>query len=72
MWFGERWVTSVFDLFEDNTRYFPALLPVIDAEDPAEVLAAGGTPTLAELRLHNGTIWRWNRPVYDIVDGTLT
>ncbi len=70
VWFGERWVTSVFDLFEENTRYFPALLPVIDAEDPAEVLAAGGTPTLAELRLHNGTIWRWNRPVYDIVDGT--
>jgi hypothetical protein len=24
---------------------------------------------LTELRLHNGTIWRWNRPVYDLVDG---
>jgi gamma-glutamyl:cysteine ligase YbdK (ATP-grasp superfamily) len=70
VWFGERWVTSVFDLFEENTRYFPALLPVVDDEDPVAVLDAGGTPTLAELRLHNGTIWRWNRPVYDIVDGT--
>ena len=25
-------------------------------------------PKLTELRLHNGTVWRWNRPVYDVVD----
>src|SRR5918993_1367591 len=30
VWFGERWITSVFDLFEENVRYFPALLPVAD------------------------------------------
>ena len=69
VWFGERWITSVFDLFEENTTYFPALLPVIDDEDPVAVLEAGGTPSLHELRLHNGTVWRWNRPVYDTVNG---
>ncbi len=69
VWFGERWITSVFDLFEENVRYFPALLPITDDEDPLEVLEAGGTPELAELRLHNGTIYRWNRPVYDIAGG---
>src|SRR5687767_11220658 len=69
VWFGERWITSVFDLFEENVRYFPALLPVTDEEDPLEVLESGGTPQLAELRLHNGTIYRWNRPVYDIANG---
>lgn len=69
VWFGERWINSIFDLFEENVRYFPALLPVLDDEDPLEVLEAGGTPTLAELRLHNGTIYRWNRPVYDVVAG---
>ncbi|TIC88564.1 glutamate--cysteine ligase [Nocardioides sp. GY 10113] len=69
VWFGERWITSVFDLFEENVRYFPALLPVTDEEDPLTVLEAGGTPTLSELRLHNGTIYRWNRPVYDIRNG---
>lgn len=31
---------------------------------------AGATPTLSELRLLNGTVWRWNRPAYDVVDGT--
>lgn len=69
VWFGERWVTSVFDLFEENVRYFPALLPITDEEDPLAVLEGGGTPNLAELRLHNGTIYRWNRPVYDIAGG---
>jgi hypothetical protein len=69
VWFGERWVTSIFDLFEENVRYFPALLPVCDAEDPVEVLARGDAPQLAELKLHNGTIYRWNRPIYDIVRG---
>ena len=69
VWFGERWITSVFDLFEENVRYFPALLPITDDEDPLEVLESGGTPKLPELRLHNGTIYRWNRPVYDIAGG---
>ena len=69
VWFGERWVTSVFDLFEENLTYFPALLPVLDDEDPLAELEAGRTPSLQELRLHNGTVWRWNRPVYDTVGG---
>ncbi len=69
VWFGERWITSIFDLFEENVRYFPALLPITDDEDPIEMLDAGQTPGLWELRLHNGTIYRWNRPVYDVADG---
>ena len=69
VWFGERWITSVFDHFEENVSYFPALLPVCDEEDPAAVLARGDVPKLAELRMHNGTIYRWNRPVYDIHRG---
>jgi gamma-glutamyl:cysteine ligase YbdK (ATP-grasp superfamily) len=69
VWFGDRWITSIFDLFEENVRYYSALLPLCDDEDPAEVLAKGETPTLSELRLHNGTVYRWNRPIYDVVDG---
>jgi hypothetical protein len=66
VWFGERWITSIFDLFEENVRYFPALLPVCEDEDPVETLERGDVPRLAELRLHNGTIYRWNRPIYDV------
>jgi hypothetical protein len=67
VWFGERWINSIFDLFEENVRYFPALLPVCEDEDPVETLDRGDTPSLPELRLHNGTVYRWNRPIYDVV-----
>jgi hypothetical protein len=69
VWFGERWITSVFDLFEENIRYFPALLPLCEDEDPVTRLEQGGIPGLAELTLHNGTVYRWNRPVYAVVEG---
>ena len=69
VWFGERWITSILDLFEENVRYFPSLLPEVSDEDPVAELEAGRTPHLAELRLHNGTVYRWNRPVYDVVAG---
>ena len=69
VWFGERWITSVFDLFEENIRYFPALLPICEDEDPQAELDRGVSPQLAEMSLHNGTVYRWNRPVYAVVDG---
>jgi gamma-glutamyl:cysteine ligase YbdK (ATP-grasp superfamily) len=69
VWFGERYITSIFDLFEENARYFPSLLPIVDDEDPLAVLDAGGVPALGELTLHNGTVYRWNRPVYAVVNG---
>jgi hypothetical protein len=68
-WFGERWISSIFDLFEENVRYYPPLLPICEDEDPVAVLESGGVPRLGELRLHNGTVYRWNRPVYDVMDG---
>jgi hypothetical protein len=68
VWFGERWITSVFDLFEENVRYFPALLPLCEDEDPQKELDSGGVPQLGELTLHNGTIYRWNRPIYAVTD----
>ncbi|MFT4088375.1 MAG: glutamate--cysteine ligase [Gordonia sp. (in: high G+C Gram-positive bacteria)] len=69
VWFGERWINTIFDLFEENTRYFPALLPVSSDVDPIAELDAGRIPALDELRMHNGTVYRWNRPVYDVIDG---
>lgn len=40
-------------LFEENRTRYPALLPLVQADEP--------TRRFAHLRLHNGTIWRWNR-----------
>src|SRR5260370_464807 len=69
VWFGERWITSVFDLFEENLRYFPSLLPLVVDEDPVAELDSGGIPELSELTLHNGTIYRWSRPAYAVAGG---
>ena len=44
---------SILECFEENLEDFYILLPTIENDDG----------TLAHLRLHNGTIWRWNRPL---------
>jgi gamma-glutamyl:cysteine ligase YbdK (ATP-grasp superfamily) len=69
VWFGERWIASAADLFEENLKYFPALLPLCADGDPMAALDEGEIPDLAELTLHNGTVYRWNRPVYGVADG---
>jgi hypothetical protein len=70
VWFGEKWLREgMFELFDENVRYFSALLPICEPEDPIQVLREGGVPGLAELTLHNGTIYRWNRPVYEVAGG---
>lgn len=65
VWFGERWITSMFDLFEENVRMFPALIPETRTMAEEPLLTEGAAPRLHELMLHNGTVWRWNRPIYD-------
>ncbi|MBS2966299.1 glutamate--cysteine ligase [Actinocrinis puniceicyclus] len=69
VWFGERWIHSPAQLFRENLTYFTALLPRVGAEDPQRALESGRVPHLQELRLHNGTVYRWNRPVYDVARG---
>ena len=66
MSFGHGWVRrGALELFEESVHQHVPLLPVCSEEDPLAVVQAGGVPTLAELRLHHGTVWRWNRAVFD-------
>lgn len=70
--FGHDWVQdSVLEIFHENaSRYRVVLARDID-EDPEQLVEAGNAPGLAALNLHNGTVWRWNRPCYGIsADGT--
>jgi hypothetical protein len=68
--FGHGWVRDgALELFEECVALHPPLIPISgDGDDLADV-AEGRSPELAELRLHSGTTWRWNRPVYDPADG---
>lgn len=64
--FGHGWVREgAWELFAEGASLFPPIFPICDDEDPLAVVAAGGIPQLAELRLHQGTVWRWNRAIYD-------
>ena len=62
--FGTGWLRGgALELFTESVRLHEPLLPFVS--DPAP----GGTPGLAELRLHQGTVWRWNRAIYDPASG---
>jgi len=69
--FGHGWVRrSALELFKEAVSLHEPLLPVIDeSESPLASVAEGGVPSLRELRLHCGTVWRWNRAIYDAADG---
>ncbi|MHC4261517.1 MAG: CBS domain-containing protein [Planctomycetota bacterium] len=65
--FGDRWLNdSVIELIRDDVARFRVVLAADLSEDPHEVLAEGGTPKLKAWCLHNGTVYRWNRPCYGV------
>lgn len=68
--FGHGWVReSAHELFAEAVALFPPLIPVLSEQDPLRCLDRGEVPRLEELRLHQGTVWRWNRAIYDPADG---
>ena len=65
--FGKDWVRgSVLEIFKDNVTRFRPLVGADHEEDPNVLLDRGEIPQLKALRLHNGTIYRWNRACYGI------
>ncbi|MFC7650184.1 hypothetical protein ACFQX6_64985 [Streptosporangium lutulentum] len=64
--FGSDWVRGAEELFEACVRDYEPVLPMVSDAEP---VMDGKGPGLAELRLHHGTVWTWNRPIYDPADG---
>jgi gamma-glutamyl:cysteine ligase YbdK (ATP-grasp superfamily) len=68
--FGHGWVRQgAHELFAESAAFHSPLLPVTGEEDALALARSGGVPRLDELRLHHGTVWRWNRAVYDHAAG---
>lgn len=64
--FGRRWLEGgVVRLFADAVHDHDVLVPALSPRDPAVPAVSGAAPWLDELRLHQGMVWTWNRPVYD-------
>jgi len=66
--FGTDWVDSPLDIYREDIARFRVILTA-DDEDPFEALARGDIPGLKALQLHNGTVYRWNRPCYGVING---
>ena len=68
--FGQQWVKhSVVELFQEDLARFRVLVGGPLQEDSLALLQQGVTPTLQALRIHNGTVYRWNRACFGFSDG---
>ncbi|MEW6128976.1 MAG: CBS domain-containing protein [Acidobacteriota bacterium] len=68
--FGNQWLAhSILEIFREQVARYRVILTKHIEEDPLGALERGKLPELSALRLHNGTVWRWNRPCYGILDG---
>ena len=62
--FGHGWVRhGAAELFADAVRLHHPIFPICDESSTSD--SDERVPQLAELRLHQGTVWRWNRAIYD-------
>ncbi len=63
--FGHSWVRkSILDIYKEDIMRFRVLLSNNSKEDSLKTLQEGKVPALSALSVHNGTIYRWNRPCY--------
>jgi CBS domain-containing protein len=68
--FGRHWVrASALEIFREDIARFRILISTEVDDDPFEALDRGEPPSLKALRLHNGTVYRWNRVCYGISEG---
>ncbi len=67
--FGDAWIEeSVTEIFKEDIARNRIVLTTETEADPMGMIAKGQAPSLNALRLHNGTVYRWNRPCYGVKD----
>src|SRR6266487_36056 len=67
---GTGWLRGgALELFTESIRLHQPLLPVTGGLGLWVGGAGWQAPPLDELRLHQGTVWRWNRAIYDPASG---
>lgn len=67
--FGNRWINSVSDVYKNDIARHTLLFLTDIEDDSLDVLERGEIPALKALQLHNGTIYKWNRPCYGVYNG---
>ncbi|MBX2962974.1 MAG: CBS domain-containing protein [Cyclobacteriaceae bacterium] len=67
--FGNRWIRHTTEVYKDDISRYPLIFISDIDKDSLQELDEGRIPDLRALRIHNGTIWKWNRPCYGILNG---
>ena len=68
--FGNTWASgSIADIFKDDIARFEVMFGTDIENNSLDELKKGNVPKLKALGLHNGTIYRWNRPCYGCSKG---
>ncbi len=65
--FGKDWIyDSILEIYREDITRFRVLLSTDVVEDSLALIKNGEVPKLRALQVHNGTVYRWNRPCYGI------
>ena len=65
--FGNGWLqNSILEIYKEDISRFRVLLAGDIEEDSGEMIRNNKVPKLRALQIHNGTVYRWNRPCYGI------
>ncbi len=68
--FGKKWLEgSVVDLFKDQVSRYNLLFASEMKENSLEQLKEGKIPELDALKMHNSTVYSWNRACYGVGNG---
>jgi CBS domain-containing protein len=67
--FGNRWIKGIGDVFKNDIARHTLLFYMEIEQDSLDLLMQGKIPKLEALQLHNGTIYKWNRPCYGLSNG---
>ena len=68
--FGNGWLKeSILEIYKEDIARYRVMLSSNITEDVDEIFETGGIPKLMALQVHNGTVYRWNRPCYGISNG---
>lgn len=68
--FGNSWIKdSILDIYKDDISRYRVLLSSDIEEDVEAMMDKGIPPELMALKVHNGTVYRWNRACYGVGGG---
>jgi CBS domain-containing protein/gamma-glutamylcysteine synthetase len=68
--FGNHWLeNSILDIYKEDISRYRVMLSAEVEEEVEQLMKEGKAPELMALRVHNSSVYRWNRPCYGVGNG---